>query len=663
MFDLCIFAGTSEGRKLAEALKGTSVNVFVCVATEYGETLVPAGENIYVHTGRLDQEAMCALFVKEKFQMVVDATHPYAVCVTENIVSAAASCGMAYYRLIRSQETPVENAVYVESVSEAAEYLENTEGNILSTTGSKELMPYTRIRDYENRLFARVLPMQASLEACEQAGIKPAHIIAMQGPFDVSLNRSLLRMTNAKYMVTKDSSVTGGFTEKILAAYAENVTAVIIGRPGQVSGLEYEEMLEFLIQHFSLSFQQKVSLIGIGTGDTALLTQKAAETLKQAECIIGAKRAVEAVVGTRPFFCSMDNSQILEYIRNHPQYRQIAVVMTGDVGFYSGAKKLLPLLKEYKPEVYPGISSLQYLCAKLGTAWDDVKILSLHGRSGSAVPAVLTHEKVFLLVGGAGGTRQVLEDLCANDLGNVTVAVGERLSYPEERIVVRTAEELVQENFDPLAVILVTNPRVRPARHCASLPDEAFMRNADKESNVPMTKAEVRAVSVAKLMLDKDSVVYDIGAGTGSVSVEMAGICTEGHVYAIECKSEAAALANKNKKKFGLANLTVVEGTAPKDCEMLPVPTHAFVGGSSGNMYDILQMLLGKNPDIRIVINVIALESIAETIRCLEALQFDEAEVVQISVAKAKKLGRYHLMKGQNPIMVITCQKHGGKSI
>ena len=174
---------------------------------------------------------------------------------------------------------------------------------------------------------------------------------------------------------------------------------------------------------------------------------------------------------------------------------------------------------------------------------------------------------------------------------------------------------------------------------------------------MPMTKAEVRAVSIAKLMLEPDSVAYDIGAGTGSVSVEMAGICTHGHVYAVECKPEAAALAERNKKRFGLSNLTVVEGAAPEACAPLPPPTHAFIGGTSGNMREVLGMLLAKNPAVRIVINLIALESIAEAMRCIETFGFGHTEVVQVSVAKAKKLGRYHLMNGQNPIMIITCEK------
>ena len=662
MYDICLFAGTSEGRRLVEALQGTSVKVYVCVATEYGETLLPKESNIVVHTGRFNKEQMMELFAKEQFSCIVDATHPFAVNVTENIRWASKQCGIEYIRLLRNLDEQSSHSVYVESIAHAAAFLQKTEGNILVTTGSKELMPYTEIPNYQERIYARVLPMQSSLLSCENAGLQPSHIIAMQGPFSREINRALLQMTHAKYLVTKDSGENGGFPEKIYAAEAEGVTAVIIGRPREDQGMEYSEVIRWLMQRYRISFSQTVSLIGIGMGAPEIFTEEAKIALEKAECIIGAKRAVEACGGGKPCFCSMDNGKILEFIRLHPEYQKIAVVMTGDTGFFSGAKKLLPLLEEYQPKIYPGISSLQYLCAKIGTSWDDTYILSLHGREGSVLPAVMEHEKVFVLVGGAGGVKRVLEELCENGLGDVLVYVGERLSYKEERIVKGTAEQLCEDSYDPLSVLMIQNDRIHPVRQTACLPDHVFIRSMGEGNHVPMTKAEIRAVSVAKLMLDAKSIVYDIGAGTGSVSVEMANICSRGHVYAVECKSEAAALADKNKKHFGLSNLTIIEGTAPEVCMELPAPTHAFIGGTNGNMYEILSMLLKKNPNVRIVINVIALESIAEAMRCIEEFSFDETEVVQISVAKAKKLGRYHLMKGQNPIMIITCQKHSEES-
>ncbi|MDD6047138.1 MAG: precorrin-6A reductase [bacterium] len=656
MFDVCLFAGTTEGRQLALFFQETGLRAYVCVATEYGETLIPQGENIVVHAGRMDKAGMKALFDREKFPLVVDATHPYATLVTENIAAAAAETGTEYVRLLREKNDAALDAVYVGSIDEAAEYLKNTAGNILVTTGSKELLPYRSIPGYEERLYVRVLPMESSLSACGAAGIPPAHIIAMQGPFTAEMNSAIIRMTGAKYLVTKDSGTSGGFPEKIAAAEKEGIIPIVIGRPEERTGTPFEKLIQLLSERYGVQAPTRVSVIGIGMGNPGLLTGEAREALDRAECIIGAKRMVEATANGRPSFVTIDHGKIEDFIRAHAEYREIAVVMSGDTGFYSGAKKLLPLLEEHNLRVYPGISSLQYLCARLRTCWDDVHVISLHGREGSAAAAVAEHRKVFALVGGAGGAARVCEELCTAGLGHVSIAVGERLSYPDEKITEGTAEELRTRSFDPLSVLLIRNKSARLPRRSACLPDEAFLRSTGAGTGVPMTKAEVRAVSIAKLMLEPDSVVYDIGAGTGSVSVEMAGICTRGRIYAVECKPEAAALADKNRKHFGLYNLTIVEGMAPAACAPLPPPTHAFIGGTSGNMREVIAMLLQKNPDVRIVINLIALESIAEAMHCIETFGFSYAEVVQVSVAKAKKLGRYHLMNGQNPITIITLQ-------
>lgn len=656
MYDLCIFAGTTEGRKIVEFLADTGLSVYACVATEYGDALLPHTDHVTMSARRLSRDDMEALFSRERFRMVVDATHPYATEATRNIADACAASGTEYLRLNREAQTDVEGAVYVGSVGEAADYLKGTSGNVLIVTGSKELSPYTAVDNYRERLYVRVLPTASSVSACERCGIAASHIIAMQGPFSKELNRALIRMADAKFLVTKDSGSSGGFFEKIEAAREEGAVSVIIGRPPQRDGQTYDEAVRTLCRRFNLAVRPQVSVVGIGMGNPALLTAEAERALRAADCVIGAERAVEAAAGNKARFISMDNAKILAYIRAHPEHRRIAVVMSGDTGFYSGAKKLLPLLRDYAPRVCPGISSLQYLCAKLGTSWDDACVLSLHGRNSPAVPFVAEHKKVFALLGGSDAVNRVCAELCDAGFADAVVSAGERLSYGDEKITTGTAEELKDIRFDPLSAVLIRNKSARPGKRACCLPDDAFIRSADG-AVVPMTKSEVRAISVAKLMLDGSSVVYDIGAGTGSVSVEMAGICTRGRVYAVECKKDAAELIRRNKKKFGLHNLSVVEGAAPGACGPLPPPTHAFIGGTSGNMRQIMEMLAQKNPQVRIVANLITLESIADMTRCLEELGWHDAEIVQVTVARSKKLGSHHLMSGQNPIMIVTCQK------
>jgi len=656
MYDICVFAGTTEGRRLAEYLKDTELAVYVCVATEYGETLVPQADNVTVSAKRLTREDMEALFSAERFSLVVDATHPYAEKVTQNIREACADAGTEYLRLNRGGGTDVEGAVYVGSISEAADYLKGTEGTVLVATGSKELLPYTGINGYRERLYVRVLPTVESVSACENSGFAPSHIMAMQGPFSKELNRELIRATGAKFLVTKDSGSSGGFIEKIEAARGEGIVSVIIGRPPQQEGLAFDETVQALCKRFDIAVSQQVSVIGIGMGNPALMTEDAKNAIRSADCVIGAKRIVESVALDKARFESMDNAKILAYIKQHPEYRRFAVLMSGDTGFYSGTKKLLPMLKDYSPRVYPGISSIQYLCSKLGLSWEDARIISLHGRKGSAVPFVAENKKVFALVGGSGAVNQICGELCGAGLADAVVSAGERLSYSDEKITTGTAEELKNLHFDPLCAMLIRNRNAFPGKRAWCLPDDAFVRSTGGKV-VPMTKGEIRAISIAKLMLDADSVAYDIGAGTGSVSVEMAGICSRGEVYAIECRKDAAELIRVNKKRFALHNLNVIEGSAPEACELLPPPTHAFLGGTSGNMGKIIEMLIKKNPHVRIVINLISLESIAEMIQCLKKFSFDNAEIVQVTIAKSKKLGSHQLMTGQNPIMIITFQK------
>jgi precorrin-6Y C5,15-methyltransferase (decarboxylating) len=168
-----------------------------------------------------------------------------------------------------------------------------------------------------------------------------------------------------------------------------------------------------------------------------------------------------------------------------------------------------------------------------------------------------------------------------------------------------------------------------------------------------MTKEEVRSISVAKMRLNSSSVIYDIGAGTGSVAVELALMADKGKVYAIEKKKEAVQLIEENKRKFGVDNLLVIEGTAPDAMKDLPIPTHAFIGGSTGNLRSILIQLLASNPSIRVVINAIALETVVEAVESIKALGITDAEFVQASISKAQTLGNYHMMMGQNPVYII----------
>lgn len=264
------------------------------------------------------------------------------------------------------------------------------------------------------------------------------------------------------------------------------------------------------------------------------------------------------------------------------------------------------------------------------------------------LPLIRENRYVCTLLGQKDTVGSICRQLIENGMEDVRVVVGERLSYPEERIAAGTAKQFVNQTFDALSVVLFKNPKPNQRKLILGIADEAFVRG-----QVPMTKEEIRILSVAKMHLDRDSIVYDVGAGTGSISIEMALWCQEGCVYAVEKKKEAVLLIEKNKKRFHADCLEVVEGAAPECLESLPAPTHAFIGGSTGKIIDIIEEIRRKNPDVRFVVNTVTLETLGQLEQIRKKIpEYEDMEIVQINVAKAKKMGRYHLMSAQNPVYI-----------
>lgn len=654
MYKAIVFAGTTEGYALCEFLAENRVSVYACAATEYGGSLLQENEFLHVSAGRLKTEDMEELFRKENPEIVLDATHPYAAEVTKNIRTACESAGVLYQRILRPEGEKNSEAIYVESTEEAAAFLSGTEGNIFLTTGSKELAKFTGIPDYKERLFARVLSIPSVIRSCAELGIEGKHLIGMQGPFSAEINEAMLRQFQCSYLVTKDTGLAGGFPEKMEACQRCGVTPVIIGRPLKEEGLSLQDARVFLSKMFGFTLSQKISLVGIGMGAEKTLTLEGKKALNEAELLIGAKRMTEAVQKPGQMVLHEYRSEkIVEYIREHPKYRTVAIALSGDVGFYSGAKKLIDQLNG-NVEVICGISSVVYFMSKIGLSWDDAKIVSAHGRNCNLISLIRHNPKVFSILGTEDGVAVLASRLVYYGMGDVTLYVGENLSYENEKIFHDKAANLTEYRGDALSVVTACNEKATPLSAVHGISDGEFLRG-----KAPMTKEEVRTVSLSKLRLSEDSVCYDVGAGTGSVSVEMALRAWMGQVYAIEKKEDALALLKENKKKFAVDNLAIIPGVAPEAMTELPAPTHAFIGGSSGNMQDIINLLLEKNPKVRIVINCITLETVTEAMNAIRDFGLEDVDIVQLAAARSKSIGRYHMMMGENPIYIISCSGRG----
>lgn len=393
-----------------------------------------------------------------------------------------------------------------------------------------------------------------------------------------------------------------------------------------------------------------VTLIGMGSGQPENLTLQGLAALRQADLILGARRLLAVL----PAGCTENRAaayrpdEVAELLQTSGAENAV-LVYSGDTGFYSGASSMMEKLDALgvRARVLPGLSSIQLLAAALGRPWQGWNLVSAHGRTCDPVAECMQGRPTFFLTGGSEDPATLCAQLAAEGFGDVQAVVGQCLGTPEEKLFRGSVKELAAGRFNSLSVLLVEAAEVLP-RRAPGLPDEAFERG-----DVPMTKQEVRAAVLAKLAVRPEDILWDVGAGTGSVSVELALAAPRGRVYAVECRPEGCALIKANREKFRTRNLVLVEGLAPAALSDLPAPDAVFIGGSKGSLATIVDAALDKNPDARICVSAIALESLSAAVAALTA-KGRTVQVSQIAVSRARAVGGLHLMMAQNPIYLIT---------
>ena len=338
------------------------------------------------------------------------------------------------------------------------------------------------------------------------------------------------------------------------------------------------------------------------------------------------------------------------------------MLLSGDGGFFSLARVLVPALRErgLPFSLLPGISSLALLTSRLGRCWDDVTTVSLHGRACNEVNlvtgAVSSSRTTFFLTDEKTTPAVICKILTENGLGCVTITVGENLSLPSEQIRQGAAASLVNAAFSPLSVVLAENPAPRDAALCGySLTDTVFTRG-----KVPMTKAEIRALTLARLRIGANDTVYDVGAGTGAFTAAAALCAKNGRVFAIECEAEALTLIRQNAAKLNIHNIEIIAGEAPAALEPLPPPQAVFIGGSGGRLKAIVDTVLAKNPRCRIVITALTLETIACATEITHYPHIQDVDITQIAVSRAHEAGPYRMLRAGNPIFIFSFTGTGG---
>ena len=399
----------------------------------------------------------------------------------------------------------------------------------------------------------------------------------------------------------------------------------------------------------------EIILAGAGMGGRGCLTREVEEAVDRADILMGAKTVVDRYPKTPERYDFYRAEQIIPFLRNISGKR-VVILFSGDTGFYSGCGAVYRGLRREieagrlraSVRVMPGISSAAYLASCIGESYEDSAIYSIHGRElFNLAGKIRRSRKLFLLTSGVRDVNRLGQILEEHGLAECRVVTGYQLSCENQEIKVCTPRQCREMKREGLYTCLIENPWAREPRVTHGIRDSEFVRG-----KAPMTKEEVREVSICKMRLHRGAVVYDIGSGTGSVAVETAGLWDDIQVYALERKREAVSLIEENKRKFQLENIVVTEGEAPEGLEGLPRATHAFIGGSGGRMREILDRLRHINPHMRVVINAVSMETICELKEILGQYRIEDEEIVQLQVSRMKQTGAYHMMTGENPVWI-----------
>lgn len=442
------FSGTSEGRELCEKLSENGIRCRVFVATEYGEAVMREHENITVNVGRLELEDILHLIEKEAPDYIIDATHPHAELITENIKAACkrAECFEKYIRVSRNAGS-MKNAeneyndtiIRVASVEEAVEALnEFCDGNIMLTCGVKELHHFCT-EEYRDRIVARILPSRESLDMAYALSLSTKQVIAMEGPFSVGMNESLIENYNISVMVTKNSGSRGGYKEKIEACAKRGIKAIVIEKEEAEIGHSIGDVLDIL----GIKKKRTITFIGAGVCNRDYLLPCALHEIQKAELIIGAKRMVSFGREINPkaeVVCEYSALKVTEAIERSDAYR-IAVIFSGDTGLCSGAKNVISEVKksfrDADIKVIPGISSVSYFASKLMLQYSDYGFISLHDSERDFSKYLENGNGFFAICKGKEDIENVYEAISTDSgyASELSLMIGKDLGSEKEEII------------------------------------------------------------------------------------------------------------------------------------------------------------------------------------------------------------------------------------
>ncbi len=403
-----------------------------------------------------------------------------------------------------------------------------------------------------------------------------------------------------------------------------------------------------------------VYVVGVGPEGADSLTPRARALVEKAELLAGGQRVLDLFpdVAAERVLIGATVDEVLAALAGRRRERRVVVLATGDPNYFGITRPLLRHVPAADLEIVPNVSALQWAFAKAREPWDDATFLTVHGRSmDGLVGAVRGHGKVCLFTDDTNTPASIARALLEAGLRGYRAVLCEDLGGPAERVRSLTLDELAGIDAHPLNTVILLRSEAAPSAAAPvawtpGLPEEMFDQRKPKLGLI--TKREVRVLSLARLALRPDSVMWDIGAGSGAVAIEAARLAPRGQVFAIEKNAEDVEIARANVTRFGVAHVTVVHARAPEGLDRLPDPDAVFVGGSGGALLEILAIAAQRlRPGGRVVVNAITLETLHDTVRSYRQLGLAH-EAILVSVARSKPLLDMMSFEALNPVYIVT---------
>jgi precorrin-6Y C5,15-methyltransferase (decarboxylating) len=406
--------------------------------------------------------------------------------------------------------------------------------------------------------------------------------------------------------------------------------------------------------------KDKVYIIGVAPTGKSSLEATAQQLINEAEMVIGGRRLLDSFPSLKAEKVPITNnlSELTDLIKKNVGQKRIVVLASGDPDFYGIGSYLTSSLGKDVIEILPNVSSMQVAFARIKESWDDAALVSVHSRPiEDIVDTVRTNRKIGIFTDDKHNPGAIATALLKHGINEYRAYVCQDLGEKHEKIIETDLPDLCKMKSSPLNVLILISNRPDREEHSPSprllgIPDEEFYQQ--KRTAGRITKQEVRAISLAKMCLREESVLWDIGAGSGAVSIEASFLAKKGSIYAVEKNDADIAIIKKNIRKFNTYNIEVIQTVAPDNLDDLPAPDTVFIGGSGGRMEGIIEFASRKlKPGGRIVINIALLENLGTTVETLRAKGFTP-EITMVNIARSTGILELTRFDALNPVFIVT---------